>query len=81
LGRGVHRTLTNLWRGNVQRALQRLEFLQDEFEMISEQLENGKKLFHAVQEFSHYILVNRKFIPNYGDRYRHGEAISTAFVE
>jgi hypothetical protein len=25
--------------------------------------------------------VNKPFIPNYGDRYRHGEAISTAFAE
>ena len=25
--------------------------------------------------------VNRTSIPNYGDRYRHGEAISTSFVE
>ncbi len=25
--------------------------------------------------------MNRAFIPNYGDRYRHGETISTAFVE
>ncbi len=25
--------------------------------------------------------ANRTFIPNYGDRYRHGETISTAFVE
>jgi hypothetical protein len=25
--------------------------------------------------------VNRAFVPNYGDRHRHGEAISTAFVE
>ena len=29
----------NLWHGNVQRALQRLEFLQDDFEMISERFE------------------------------------------
>ena len=24
---------------------------------------------------------NRHFIPNYGERYRHGEAIATGFVE
>lgn len=28
-----------------------------------------------------YISRNRSFIPNYGERYRYGEAISTAFVE
>jgi hypothetical protein len=27
------------------------------------------------------IAANKPFIPNYGDRYRNGETISTAFVE
>jgi hypothetical protein len=31
--------------------------------------------------FGHYIEVNQNAIPNYGDRYRHGETISTSFVE
>jgi hypothetical protein len=35
----------------------------------------------AVKEFGNYITANQSFIPNYGDRYRHGETISTAFVE
>jgi hypothetical protein len=28
-----------------------------------------------------YIVNNRHLIPNYGERYRHGEAIATGFVE
>ena len=32
-------------------------------------------------EFHHYIEVNQASIPNFGDRYRHGETISTTFVE
>jgi len=35
----------------------------------------------AVREFHGYIEANQNFIPNYGDRYRHGEKISTAFAE
>ena len=35
----------------------------------------------AVKEFHSYIWANQAFIPNYGDRYRHDETISTAFVE
>jgi predicted transcriptional regulator len=35
----------------------------------------------AVREFRGYIEANQNFIPNYGDRYRHGEKISTAFAE
>ena len=33
-----------------------------------------------LREFRSYIYANGAFIPNYGDRWRHGEAISTAFV-
>ena len=32
-------------------------------------------------EYGTYITANRTFIPNYGDRYWHGETISTGFVE
>ncbi len=32
-------------------------------------------------EFGAYIGANATWIPNYGERYRHGEAISNAFVE
>jgi hypothetical protein len=35
----------------------------------------------AVAEFHSYVDNNRDFIPNYGERFRQGEAISTAFVE
>jgi hypothetical protein len=34
-----------------------------------------------VQKFRTYVENNHRFIPNYGRRYRRGEAISTAFVE
>ena len=34
-----------------------------------------------MQEFATYIERNGGFIPNYGERYRNGERISTGFVE
>ena len=34
-----------------------------------------------MSEFHHYIEANQASIPNYGDRYRHGETISTSFAE
>ena len=34
-----------------------------------------------MEEFHTYIENNGGFIPNYGERYRHGERISTGFVE
>jgi hypothetical protein len=70
-----------LWHGNVYRALQVIEDLECELESLEESSEKQKKLLKAVTEFNHYISVNQSFIPNYGDRYRHGETISTAFVE
>jgi hypothetical protein len=39
------------------------------------------KVWQALQDFQHYLTVNEPFIPNYGERYRYGEKISTAFVE
>jgi hypothetical protein len=35
----------------------------------------------AVEEFRMYIRNNCHLIPNYGERYRNGEAIATGFVE
>jgi hypothetical protein len=42
---------------------------------------NKKKLQKSAKELFVYISANRNFIPNYGDRYRHDETISTTFVE
>ncbi len=39
------------------------------------------KLLKTVEEFHTYIQNNEAFIPNYGERFRQGETISTAFVE
>lgn len=71
----------NLWHGNVPHALQRIDDLDDDLEMLEENPANRKKLEKAVREFRTYIAANQTFIPNYGDRYRHDETISTAFVE
>jgi hypothetical protein len=49
--------------------------------MLTENPANKKKLLKAVKDLHSYIEANQAFIPNYGDRYRHGETISTAFVE
>jgi hypothetical protein len=44
-----------------------------------DQGEPAGKCFAFVQTFDHKR--NRGFIPNYGERYRNGERISTGFVE
>ena len=54
-----------------------------DLEMAAGEHEEGKsgKLLQVVQEFCTFIDRNRVFIPNYGERYRNGERISTGFVE
>jgi len=80
----LHETLERLkwylWHGNVFRALQLTDDLADDLEIMEGSAE-ARKLLKAVREFDTYIRVNRAFIPNYGERYRYGETISTAFVE
>ena len=41
----------------------------------------AKKVADDLSEFETYICNNREFIPNFGERRRQGETISTAFVE
>jgi hypothetical protein len=81
LEKHLESTKWNLWHGNVLHALQRIDDLDDDLEMLEENPANKKKLLKAVKEFRSYIEANQAFIPNYGDRYQHDETISTAFVE
>lgn len=69
-----------LWHGNVLRALQEIDSLSDSLD-TDRATHKQTKLLKMVEEFDTYIRNNRPFIPNYGDRYRNGERISTGFVE
>jgi hypothetical protein len=63
----------------VYKALQLLEWLElDIDEMASPETQ---KLARTLHEFDHYIRTNQSSLPNYGDRYRNGEAISSAVAE
>jgi hypothetical protein len=79
--KSLERTKWFLWHGNVCRALEVVEDLECGLESSEGSSEKRRKLLKAVKEFGHYIGANKTFIPNYGDRHRHGETISTAFVE
>jgi hypothetical protein len=72
-----------LWHGNVYQALQVVRSAIMELEVAVATSGNGtaRKLLKAVEEFHTYIANNAGFIPNYGERYHHGERISTGFVE
>lgn len=72
-----------LWHGNVFQALKELRFVEGDLEATAYESDDAIawKLCKAVQEFATYIEHNGGFIPNYGERYRNGERISTGFVE
>ncbi len=70
-----------LWHGNVAEALDRMADMLLDLELIRAHSAAAEKLTAGLTEFEIYIRNNREFIPNFGERYRQGERISTAFVE
>jgi hypothetical protein len=70
-----------LWHGKVAQALDRLGDLDRSINHFTDTYPRFPQLKKAVQKFRTYIENNRGFIPNYGQRYRRRETISTAFVE
>jgi hypothetical protein len=69
-----------LWHGNTFRADQVLSWLEDDLDS-EDPGETQRKLAKYLAEFAGYIRANTAWIPNYGERRRCGEAISSAFVE
>lgn len=69
------------WHGNVFRALQLVDDLTFDLEVVTDAGPEYTKLHKALCEFRGYIAANASSIPNYGERYRAGERISTGFAE
>ena len=84
-----------LWHGNVTEALEVLDEIitihiyppervdpdNDELVLGYEPDTAHKKLERHLEDLARYISVNRGYLPNYGERRRCGDAISTSFVE
>ena len=68
-----------LWHSNVYKALQLLEWLDQDID--AEGSSEARKLARTLYEFDHYIRSNQSSFPNYGDRYRNGEPISSSLAE
>ncbi len=79
----LERLKWSLWHGNVYKAFQKIAALAMDLDVAVANTGDAtaRKLLKAVEEFHTYIERNRAFIPNYGERYRYGERISTGFVE
>jgi hypothetical protein len=72
-----------LWHGNVFQALPTLDGLQMDVESapLETKAETARKLLTQIEELHTYVERNQALIPNYGERYRHGERIASGFVE
>ncbi len=81
MGKQLTRLKWFLWHGNVFRALQIIADLIIFDLDVAEPSDSQLKLGKAVLEFDSYIRANTDRIPNYGERRRAGETISTSFVE
>jgi hypothetical protein len=70
-----------LWHGNTPEALERIAGLSIDLSLIQAHSIPAAKVANGLAEFEIYIKNNCEFIPNFGERWRQGERISTAFVE
>ena len=70
-----------LWHGNVDKTLECLGMWLFALDAQRHRFPVVAKLECGVTEFDTYLRNNRKFLPNFGERYRQGDTISTAFVE
>ena len=70
-----------LWNGNVREAKFRLEWLVDDLDLLESDYPGLKAFRKTAGEFQIYINNNAGTIPNYAERHRYGERVSTGFVE
>jgi hypothetical protein len=80
VGKELERSTWFLWHGNVFHALPTVQDLETDLD-VEEPSISQAKLLTAVRELGGYIQANTGRVPNYGERYRASDTISTAFVE
>jgi hypothetical protein len=71
----VERSKWYLWHGNVYEAcisIDNLELLLDNNDALTAK---RRSLLKALRDFRVYIIANARLIPNYGERWRYGEAL------
>ena len=81
IGTQLQRLKWFCWHGNVFRALQTVDGLLSGPGTAEPAPIEQARLLKAAREFDGYLRANAGRIPDYGERYRAGEAISTAFTE
>ena len=77
----IERLKWSLWHGQVDKALGKIDDLASSIAPFNETYARFNHWVKALSELRTSIVNNRHLIPNYGQRYHHGEAIATGFVE
>jgi hypothetical protein len=77
----LERLKWSLWHGNLYKVRYKIEDIESLLYNFEETYPKFKPFLKAVEEFRTYIVNNAHLIPNYGERYRNGEASATGFVE
>jgi hypothetical protein len=70
-----------LWNGNLHDGQVVIEDLVIDLDEVETDYASIKALRKAANEFETYIANNKDMIPNYAERRRYGERVSTGFVE
>jgi hypothetical protein len=70
-----------LWHGNIYWAKEAIDDLVLDLMALDSRYPSLRKFRTAMREFQVYIASNGSSLINYGERYRSGERISSAFVE
>ena len=70
-----------LWNGNLRKGHRVIQELAMGLECTQTNYPSIKALRKAADEFEIYIRNNAGMIPNYAERHRYGERVSTGFVE
>lgn len=70
-----------LWNGNLHDGQLAIEDLVMDLDELETDYASIKALRKATTEFETYIANNKDMIPNYAERRRYGERVSTGFVE
>ncbi len=77
----LERIKWKLWHGNTTGAQEVIEDLEAYLLDLEVDYPNLRKFLTTAREFGAYIATNVDSLINYGERYRSGERISSAFVE
>ena len=84
---GLHGIKWHLWRGNAERAVEKIMELDDTLAthqddpLVAKKYSKLKPLTRLIADFHTYMEQNSGLIVDYAERHRHGERVPTGFVE